>query len=107
LARPLLVVPALATLNRGQTEVTYLGTRFHVDLDAYKGDQLSPFRDGTRTCMDVKVTNVRSGKPITYSLLVPQMIERYGFYEGKALKYRIEPLQILEVFDFLKPAARR
>jgi hypothetical protein len=35
------------------------------------------------------------------------MIERYGFYEGKGLRYRVEPAQILEVFDFLKPAVGR
>jgi hypothetical protein len=31
------------------------------------------------------------------------MIERYGFYEGKGTMYRVDPRQILEVFDFLKP----
>ncbi len=116
LARPLLVMPALTGVKKDQgeltgrgwrCEVTYRGRRFHVDVVAFNGLQLSPFRDGTETCMNVEVKNIGNGKSIEYSLLVPQMIERYGFYEGKGLRYRVEPLQILEVFDFLKPAAQR
>ena len=47
-----------------------------------------------------------NGKKLEYSGLVPRMIERYGFYEGKGTSFRVEPKQILEVFDFLKPAAK-
>src|SRR5262249_35493691 len=39
------------------------------------------------------------------ALLVPYMIERYGFYEGKGTSYRVEPRQVVEVFDFLKTKA--
>ena len=46
--------------------------------------------------------NVVTGKRITFSLLVPHMIERYGFYEGKGTPYRVDPAQALEVLDFLK-----
>ena len=34
--------------------------------------------------------------------VVPDMIERYGFYEGKGTPYRVDPKKIVEVFDFLK-----
>jgi hypothetical protein len=30
------------------------------------------------------------------------MIERYGFYEGKSTSYRLEPREVVEVFDFLR-----
>ena len=52
--------------------------------------------------------NLDNGKQIRYSLLVPHMIERYGFYEGKGTPYRVEPRQVVEVFDFLllEPGAR-
>jgi hypothetical protein len=42
-----------------------------------------------------------------YSLLVPEMIVRYGFYEGKGTPYRVDPRDVLEVFDFLKKAKKR
>jgi hypothetical protein len=35
------------------------------------------------------------------------MIERYGFYEGKGTRYRVEPRAVLEVLDFLKPTKGR
>jgi hypothetical protein len=107
LARPLLVMPALVRLKNHHGQVTYRGRQFHVEVDDFKGYQLSPFRDGTKTNMDVEVKNISNGKSIRYSLLVPQMIERYGFYEGKGLRYRVEPLEVLEVFDFLKPQAQQ
>jgi hypothetical protein len=104
LARPLMVMPALVRIKNSPGEVTYRGRRFQVKVLGFKGFQLSPFRDRTRTSMDVTVKNTWNGKSISYSLLVPQMIERYGFYEGKGLRYRVEPAKVLEVFDFLKPA---
>jgi hypothetical protein len=35
------------------------------------------------------------------------MIERYGFYEGKGTPYRVEPRQVIEVFDFLKEKIKK
>ena len=52
------------------------------------------------------VTNLETGVSLSYSLLVPQMIERYGFYEGKGTPYRVEPSTVLEVFDFLQKKER-
>jgi hypothetical protein len=85
------------------TEVTYHGRRFRVEGFISKGFQDSPFRDGTKTSCDVTVENLKTGKKLGYSLLVPYMIERYGFYEGKGTPYRVDPKQVLAVFDFLKP----
>jgi hypothetical protein len=105
LARPLLVLGAVAAKGavRGPKEVTYHGRRFKVRAALSRGFVKSPFRDGARTNCEVMVENLGSGKKLTYSLLVPQMIERYGFYEGKGTRYRVEPRAILEVFDFLRP----
>ena len=101
LARPLLVLPALAVKQSWDgTEVSYRGSRFF-SVVAYDGFQLSPFRDGTQTNSNVTVENLGNGKSISCSLLVPQMIDRYGFYEGKGREYRVEPRQVLAVFPFL------
>ena len=43
-----------------------------------------------------------NAKSIRYGLLVPFMVERYGFYEGKGTPYRVEPRQVIEVFDFVQ-----
>jgi hypothetical protein len=80
----------------------YHGRRFKVTVRYSRGFQLSPFQDDTKTNADATVENLDNGKNLEFSLLVPQMIERYGFYEGKGTSYRVDPAQIVEVFDFLK-----
>jgi hypothetical protein len=103
LARHLHVMAAIGAKYNNQ-EFLYHGRRFKVTgMDrATKGHQLSPFYDDTKANQEATVHNVDNGKKIEYSLLVPHMIERYGFYEGKGTPYRVEPRKVLEVFDFLK-----
>ncbi len=84
----------------------YHGQRFAVSFQFYRGYQLSPFKDQTKTDTDVTLTNVESGKVLKYSLLVPDMIERYGFYEGMGTPYRVAPDDIVRVLDFLKPKTK-
>ena len=109
LARPLLVLGAVAAKHaaREPREITYHGRKFKVRAILSRVFVRSPFQDGTRTNCAVTVENLGNGKKLTYSLLVPQMIERYGFYEGKGTRYRVEPRAVLEVFDFLKPVKGR
>jgi hypothetical protein len=113
LARPLRVVAAVGLKQWDQAirarkqppadPIIYHGRRFSVTVYVSKGFQWSPFLDGTKTNVEADVMNVDTGKKLRYSLLVPDMIERYGFYEGKGTMYRVDPRQVLEVFDFLKP----
>jgi hypothetical protein len=108
LARPLLVLGAVAAkeATKEPKEVTYHGRKFRIQAKVFKTSVKSPFDDGTGTNCEATVENVASGKKVTYSLLVPQMVERYGFYEGKGTRFRVDPLTILEVFDFLAPGKR-
>ncbi|GEM_PF-694749 len=85
-----------------EAQIVYHGRRFKVKTAIAKGSQPSPFMDGTVSGADVTVENLETGKKMRYGLLVPYMIERYGFYEGKGTRYRVEPATVLEVFDFLK-----
>jgi hypothetical protein len=78
-----------------------------VKADPTSGTQPSPFRDGTNSGINVTVHNLVNGKKLRYSLLVPYMIERYGFYEGKGTPYRVKPREVVEVFDFLKVKAKK
>jgi hypothetical protein len=80
----------------------YHGRKFQVKGHASLGSQPSPFDDDTRSGSNVVVTNLTSGKEVGYGLLVPFMVERYGFYEGHNTPYRLEPRRVLDVFDFLK-----
>src|SRR5262245_52247701 len=109
LARHLHVLGALAVKHaQGKPKVIrYHGRRYRIRAICWKGFQDSPFKDGTKTNCDATVENLDNGKKLGYSLLVPHMIERYGFYEGKGTSYRVEPQKALEVLDFLKPARGR
>ncbi len=84
-----------------QEEFLYHGRRFRVKMNVTRDYQFSPFYDVTRTNADVVVKNLDNGKEFEYSLLVPEMVERYGFCEGKGTPYRVDPAKLLEVFDFL------
>lgn len=86
---------------RGIERFGYHGGRFRVTFVYTRGHQDSPFHDGTRASSEATIENLATGKKLTYSLLVPQMIERYGFYEGKGTPYRVDPKKIVDVLDFL------
>ncbi len=86
--------------GRGENFV-YEGHNYEVKMIGWRGSQDSPFEDKTSTSVDLHITNVDTGKQIHFSGLLPDMIERYGFYEGKGTDYRLEPASIIEVFDFL------
>ncbi len=106
LARHMHAMGVIAALLKDEpqksVEFVYHGRRFRVLREDTRGSQPSPFKDGTKSGSNVKVHNLDNNKKIWYGLLVPFMIERYGFYEGKETDYRVEPKQVLAVFDFLK-----
>ena len=93
--------------RKEKAEFVYHGRRFKVTTVITKGLQPSPFLDGTESGTNVTVENLDTGKKMWYGLLVPYLIERYGFYEGKGTRYRVEPSQVLEVFDFVEGKAKR
>jgi hypothetical protein len=101
LAIHLLAAAAIGEETKGGP-FRYCGRRFKVTVRYSRGFQLSPFHDDAKTNADATIENLDNGKKLDYSLLVPLMIERYGFYEGKGTPYRVDPERIVEVLDFLK-----
>lgn len=108
LARHLRLLGAVAVREalEGPKEIAYHGRRYRLQAKQFRGFVKSPFEDGTRTNGEATVENLGNGRKLTYSLLVPEMIERYGFYEGKGTRFRVEPRAVVAVLDFLKPAGR-
>ena len=104
-ARHMLIVGAIGLAHNGE-EFLYHGRKYKVTTTIFRGYQESPFKDGTKTNYNAKVENLTNGKTVEYSILVPVMVERYGFYEGKQTKYRVEPSKVLDVLDFLKPEGK-
>jgi len=102
LARHLHIVGAIAAKHGLEKpyEFLYHGQRYKATAVKFRAYVDSPFDDGTKTNVAVTITNLKDGKSIAYSLLVPHLIERYGFYEGRGTTYRLEPQSILDVFNF-------
>lgn len=91
----------------GLTAFTLKGRSFAVEwLDSF-GPQDSPFEDGTKCKSDFTIINQHTGAKLYSSALHGEMITRYGFYEGKQVGYRLEPADIIDVFDFLKEEGRQ
>lgn len=86
---------------------SFKGSRYRIEVDEYNGPQFSPFRDGTSTNLDVQIKNLTNGETMEASLLLPYMIQRYGFYEGKGTSYRLSPETIIKVFPFLREISER
>lgn len=101
MATHLLAAAVIGEMTTGEPFL-YHGRRFKVTIRRSRGFQFSPFEDDTKTNTEATVENLDSGNRLEYSLLVPQMIERYGFYEGKGTPYRVDPARIVDVFDFLR-----
>jgi hypothetical protein len=99
---------ALAGIARWQLDhqeaerpFVYHGRPFTIKMASFRGFQDSPFQDKTKTNSDAMLENLDNHEKLRYSLLVPLMIERYGFYEGTGTPYRVDPKQVLKVLDFL------
>ncbi len=108
LARPLLLLGHFARRQTRPRTVKLGDMKFKVSAIHYNGSQYSPFEDHTSASTDVTVINMRTGHGLTYSPLVPLMIERYGFYEGKGTSYRVDPRSILDLLRTEKsPTAGR
>jgi len=83
-------------------DIIFHGQHYKVTYNRYSGgSQYSPFRDHLETHRDINVTNLENGKSIEFSGMLPDLIAKYGFYEGQGTRYRLSPQQIVEVFDFL------
>jgi hypothetical protein len=87
-------------------EVVWRGQRFKVEKkDEYLGSQSSPFPDEEESTfakgIDYQITNLSSGHSIMVSDSLPDLIERFGFYEGFETQFRLEPCDVAKVFPFL------
>ena len=111
LAIPLLQISnrAVGMLNSEQQpfEFSHAGINWRVQVKYTRGYQFSPFNDGTKTSTDFTLTNLDNEQTIKFSGLVPLMIERYGFYEGKGTPYRVEPADIIKVLGLDKEKSDR
>ena len=67
-----------------------------VKTEEYMGRMGCPFKDGHRAAKrNTTLTDIQSGKSLTYSDLSIHLIEKHGFFQGKGSPYRIEPGELV------------
>lgn len=82
----------------GTQKINYQGILYQVKYARTKGWQDSPFKDGTKGSEEITIKNLKNGASISFGELNLNMAYRYGFYEGKKLQYRLDPVMINKVF---------
>lgn len=98
LALPLKVALAIGSVSpNGKADFTHGGRSFQVTLRGFRGAVMSPFKDDSASSAVVEVTNRDTKKTLRFFGLLPGMIERYGFYQGR-IRGRVEPRDIVETF---------
>lgn len=84
--------------DHGTQKINYQGIPYEVKYARTKGWQDSPFKDGTKGSEEITIKNLQNGASISFGELNLNMAYRYGFYEGKNLAYRLDPVMINKVF---------
>ena len=91
------------------------GVPVRISSTSYMGVQESPFeRDPFKPGVegeirasgtDFEVVRLDNGKKIGFSGLLPHLIHKWGFYEGKGTHYRMDPEEIATFFNVVKKPA--
>jgi hypothetical protein len=76
----------------------YANGLYNGNRTMFFGVQGSPFSDNTSSGTNYVINNLKTGKNIDFSGLLPEMIYRYGFYEGLGTSYRLSPQEIIDFF---------
>lgn len=92
---------SLLKLDGEGKEIEFRGQKYEVRSASCLGVQSSPFPDGDNTNLTVAVNNLSKGQSLSFSGLLPFLIERYGFYEGEGTSYRVSPQAIAEMFGLV------
>lgn len=83
-------------ISRG-TPFLFHGNIYMLLTENHKGMQFSPFHDKNGTFQVFILYNLSTGELLTFSPLLPFMIEKFGFYEGDT-PYRLDPEAIWQTF---------
>jgi hypothetical protein len=58
-----------------------------------------PFGDGVHAKGEVELTDRNTGEVLQFTPLSVHMIAEHGFYQGRGLRYRLEPAEIARLLD--------
>ncbi len=67
------------------------------------GYQYCPWGDDEKTSRDWGIENTQNGFRIEFSGLLPHLIEKHKFFEGRGTSYRLDPLETVLALDMQSP----
>jgi hypothetical protein len=82
----------------GTNRVSFNGKNIRVIMIVWKGPQDCPFGCSDATCVDYILND--GTDEICFSGMMPHLIKKHGFYQGKGSQYRLDPERII---NFFKP----
>lgn len=77
-------------------------SKYKIRMISYMDSQKCPFCDDDGYDSDITIIDRITKENITFSILLPHMIEKHHFSESPNCKHRLDPKKIVEMFD-LKP----
>lgn len=81
-----------------QLECATIVDGYKIRAQEHKGTVPCPFHDNHHCPKQIfTVTNLETGKSISWSALNIHLIERHSFYEGRGAPYRVDPAQVVRV----------
>lgn len=79
---------------------TRVESGFEIQVDSVRGGLPCPFgHAGLLQKMNTTVTNLSTGKALTYTDLHIHMIAEHGFYEGRGSEFRLDPAELKEILE--------
>jgi len=92
---------------RGLGEPIRVAGHVEIRVDSARGQLPCPFRhEGMFRKEFVEVTNLKSGRQISFTALNMHLIETHGFYEGLGSPYRQDPETLARVLEIAASAAK-
>ena len=84
----------------GLGEAVSVAPHFEVRVDGVPGVLACPFHHAGRfPKVNTTVTNMRSGRKVTYSDLSIHLIAEHGFYQGAGSPFRLDPAELMAVLE--------
>lgn len=86
--------------REGLGDPVVVDERFEVLVEEWRGKIACPFgHPGTFAKDRVTVTNLSSGRSVSYTALGLHLVESHGFYQGRCSDHRVDPADLVAVLE--------
>lgn len=82
-----------------RSEGALIDKKYRVSAIGWSSGISCPWEDGGGAKHDFTIENEEQDRIITFSQLLPHLISKHNFFEGKGTRYRLEPLEAVIVLE--------